>query len=142
MTVGPDLAVLVWLLAAFVAVATVATVTLHRDQLRARLRRERRTGRPPRPASSAASSQSASGEEGGTSPLTDTERILELLDKNDGRLWQRDIHERTEWSKSKVSRLLSRMEEANQIRKIAIGRENIIALPGDEPELARSGIDP
>jgi uncharacterized membrane protein len=142
MTVGPDLAVLVWLLAAFVAVATVAAVTLHRDQLRARVRRERRTGRPPRPASSAASSQSASGEEGGTSPLTDTERILELLDKNDGRLWQRDIHERTEWSKSKVSRLLSRMEEADQIRKIAIGRENIIALPGDEPELARSGIDP
>jgi uncharacterized membrane protein len=140
MTVGPNVAVLVWLLVAFVAVATAAAIAVHRDQLRTRLRAGRGTGRSG--SSAGASEQSTTGEEACTSPLTDTERVLELLDRNDGRLWQRDIHERTEWSKSKVSRLLSRMEEADQIRKIAIGRENIIALPGDEPELARSGIDP
>ena len=138
MTTGPSFAVLVWLLAAFVTVATVAVVALHRDRIRGWLR-HRDADAPSRPGPASTDEDGAGTSE--SSSLTDEERILRMLDRNDGRLWQRDIHEQTEWSKSKVSRLLSRMAEEEKVRKIAIGRENIIALPGDEPELARSGID-
>jgi len=69
------------------------------------------------------------------SPLvTDEDRVKQLLRENGGRLQQGEFVERTEWSKSKVSRLLSRMEEDGEIEKITIGRENLIALEGEEPE--------
>ena len=71
-------------------------------------------------------------------PMTNEDRIRKMLDANDGRLRQADIVEQTDWSKSKVSRLLSKMESDGEIRKISIGRENLIARPGDEPESARS----
>jgi hypothetical protein len=71
-------------------------------------------------------------------PMTNEDRIRQMLDANEGRVRQADIVEQTDWSKSKVSRLLSKMESDGEIRKISIGRENLIARPGDEPESARS----
>ncbi|WP_254546204.1 helix-turn-helix transcriptional regulator [Halomarina pelagica] len=81
------------------------------------------------------------GPESVPEPLTNEDRIMRLLDESGGRLRQADIVDNTDWSKSKVSRLLSRMEENGEIRKISIGRENLIARPGDEPESARSPFD-
>ncbi|PSQ13104.1 hypothetical protein BRC93_00140, partial [Halobacteriales archaeon QS_5_70_15] len=69
-----------------------------------------------------------------TPVLTDEDRVRQLLRENGGRLQQGEFVERTDWSKSKVSRLLSGMEEDGEIEKIALGRENLIALPGEEPE--------
>ena len=66
--------------------------------------------------------------------LTDEDRVKRLLRENGGRLQQGEFVERTDWSKSKVSRLLSRMEDEGEIEKIAIGRENLIALAGEGPE--------
>ena len=91
-----------------------------------------------------ASTPSDGGDEAGGAvsvapePMTNEDRIRQMLDVNDGRLRQADIVEQTDWSKSKVSRLLSKMESDGEIRKISIGRENLIARPGDEPESARS----
>ena len=70
--------------------------------------------------------------------LSDEDRVLQLLDENGGRMKQVDIVEETEWSKSKVSMLLSDMEEADQISKLRLGRENIISLAGQEPDAAGS----
>ena len=72
------------------------------------------------------------------SPMTNEDRVRQMLDERGGRLKQSDIVARTDWSKSKVSRLLSKMESDDEIRKISIGRENLITRPGDEPESARS----
>jgi uncharacterized membrane protein len=47
---------------------------------------------------------------------------------------QKDITEATEWSASKVSRLLSKMDEEGLVRKITLGRENVIQLVGDDRE--------
>jgi uncharacterized membrane protein len=71
-------------------------------------------------------------------PLTDEDRIQQLLDESGGRLHQSEIVSETGWSKSKVSRLLSRMEDDDQITKITVGRENLITRRGDEPEHAGS----
>ena len=64
--------------------------------------------------------------------LTDEERVVRLLDDNGGQMKQKRVVAETDWSKSKVSRLLSRMAEADRIRKITLGRENVIRLPDGE----------
>lgn len=74
-------------------------------------------------------------------PSTDQERVLELLAENGGRLPQGEIVARTPWSKSKVSRLLARMDVQDRIVKIRAGRENIIVLPGEEPAALKSPTD-
>lgn len=61
--------------------------------------------------------------------LTDEHRVLHLLESNGGQLPQSTIVAETEWSKSKISRLLSKMEDQCQIKKVSRGRENLIVLP-------------
>jgi len=71
---------------------------------------------------------------GDSLPLTDEDRVRRLLRENGGRLQQGEFVERTEWSKSKVSRLLSRMEEDGEVEKITLGRENLVVLADGEPD--------
>lgn len=70
-------------------------------------------------------------------PLTDEDRVLALLRNHGGRMKQSQIVAETEWSKAKVSRLLSAMTDDGAIDKLSIGRENIISLDGHQPEAAR-----
>jgi uncharacterized membrane protein len=73
--------------------------------------------------------------------LSDEDRVIQLLEQNGGRMKQVDIVEETEWSKSKVSMLLSEMDQEDQISKLRVGRENIISLAGEEPDAASSPFD-
>ena len=61
--------------------------------------------------------------------LTDQQRIIRLLSEHDGRMWQRELIEETDWSPSKMSRRLSEMEEMERIVRIQIGREKLITVP-------------
>jgi uncharacterized membrane protein len=70
--------------------------------------------------------------------LTDEDRVLQLLEDNGGRMKQANIVEETGWSKSKVSMLLSDMEDEEEISKLRVGRENIVSLSGHEPDAAGS----
>jgi uncharacterized membrane protein len=70
--------------------------------------------------------------------LADDDRVRRLLEANGGRMRQVAIVEETDWSKSKVSMLLSEMEAEGRISKLRIGRENIVSLDGQEPETGRS----
>ncbi|QSG14289.1 helix-turn-helix transcriptional regulator [Halapricum desulfuricans] len=70
--------------------------------------------------------------------LSDSERVKSLLDEHSGRMRQSEIVEATDWSKSKVSMLLSDMEDDDEITKLRVGRENIVSLPGHEPDAAGS----
>jgi hypothetical protein len=78
---------------------------------------------------------------GRATAMTDEERVLQLLDREDGRMRQSRIVEATGWSKAKVSKVLARMDDADQVVKVSTGRENLIARPGDEPEFVRSSLD-
>lgn len=73
--------------------------------------------------------------------LTDEDRVVTLIRENGGRMKQVNIVEETSWSKSKVSMLLSDMEEEGTISKLRVGRENIISLEGFEPEATKSPFD-
>jgi uncharacterized membrane protein len=71
-------------------------------------------------------------------PVTDDQHVVKLLEAHDGRMKQTTIVDETDWSKSKVSMLLSDMEENGEISKLRVGRENIISLAGSEPDAAGS----
>jgi len=62
--------------------------------------------------------------------LSDEERVLRLLKQNGGRMKQASIVSETGWSNAKVSQLLSKMDDDDEIEKLRIGRENLITLPG------------
>jgi hypothetical protein len=76
-----------------------------------------------------------------TAELTDEEVIIDILESNEGRMKQARIVDETGWSKSKVSMLLSEMEDDGDITKLRVGRENIISLSGNEPDAAGSPFD-
>ncbi|AEH35342.1 helix-turn-helix transcriptional regulator [Halopiger xanaduensis] len=88
-----------------------------------------------------------SNSSGGSAPLsdeellTDEDRVVKLIRENGGRMKQVNIVEETGWSKSKVSMLLSDMEDDGLISKLRVGRENIISLDGFEPEATKSPFD-
>ncbi|NEU58479.1 hypothetical protein [Halorussus sp. MSC15.2] len=64
--------------------------------------------------------------------LSDEERVLHLLEENDGRMKQGQIVTETNWSNAKVSQLLSKMDENDDVDKLRIGRENLITLPDED----------
>lgn len=65
--------------------------------------------------------------------LSDEERITQLLKDNDGRMKQATIVKETKWSNAKVSQLLSKMDDEDEVDKLRIGRENLITLPDVDP---------
>jgi len=73
--------------------------------------------------------------------LTDEELVLRYLRPHGGWMRQSALVDCTDWSKSKVSRLLSRMEADDQVVRTPIGREKLVALPGQQPDAARSPFD-
>jgi hypothetical protein len=58
--------------------------------------------------------------------VADEELVDYFLTVEGGRMKQRRIVEITDWSKAKVSRLLSRMADEGAIVKVRLGRENLI----------------
>ncbi|MFD1512325.1 helix-turn-helix transcriptional regulator [Halomarina rubra] len=73
--------------------------------------------------------------------MSDEDRVRSLLAANGGRMKQVNIVDETGWSKSKVSMLLSEMEEDEEIHKLRVGRENIISRAGEEPDATRPTFD-
>lgn len=61
----------------------------------------------------------------------DEKRIYAILSDNGGQVRQQTIVEETEWSPSKVSRSLTRMESKGYIGRITKGREKTVVLPED-----------
>lgn len=70
--------------------------------------------------------------------LTDQERIRRFLQLSGGRARQADMTDAFSWSASTVSRKLSKMESADQISRVKIGRENVVFLEDSEPDAIKS----
>lgn len=81
--------------------------------------------------------------DGGSDELVPDSLVVQrILESNEGRLKQGAIVEATGWSKSKVSRRLSRMADDGRIVKVRLGRENLICLDGAEPDVVSGGPTP
>lgn len=76
------------------------------------------------------------GEPDATAPpvKTDEMRIMEMIADEGGRIYQRELVDRTDWSASKVSRLLSTMEEDGRIEKTRLGRENVVTIADSDTD--------
>jgi len=72
------------------------------------------------------------------SVMTNEERVAYLLAENDGRMLQSEMVEAGDWSKATVSRVLSRMEEADAVTRVDVGKGNLVTRPEDEPPSAES----
>ncbi|WP_280536601.1 hypothetical protein [Halopenitus sp. POP-27] len=73
--------------------------------------------------------------------LSDEDRVVRILREHGGRVKQSRIVDRTEWSKSKVSVLLSEMTDEGTVSKLRVGRENVVSLEGHEPDIVGSPFD-
>lgn len=63
---------------------------------------------------------------------TEEEKLVSLIEENDGRVKQKVVSEKFDWSDAKVSRITNKLEEADLIDKLTIGRENVLDLKEDE----------
>ena len=69
--------------------------------------------------------------------LSDEERIVKYLEEAGGQMFQSDLVRKTDFSKSKLSMVLSDLKEKGTIIKIKKGKENLIRLnrlPPEEPK--------
>ncbi|RDI69739.1 helix-turn-helix transcriptional regulator [Halopelagius longus] len=85
-----------------------------------------------------AGGETGDGESRVPRPLTREDEVVMLLEEAGGQMEQSEIVEHTDWSKATVSRVLSSMADDDRITKISLGRRNLITLPGEEPEGAKS----
>lgn len=65
--------------------------------------------------------------------LSNGEQVLAVLEAHGGRMKQRRIGTALEWSETKASDVLSKMDEDEQIVRFRLGRENVVSLPDEDP---------
>lgn len=82
-----------------------------------------------------------SGPAADTRIMTNEERVAHLLAEHDGRMLQSEMVDAADWSKATVSRVLSRMEQADAVTRVDIGRGNLVTRPEDEPPSSESPFD-
>jgi len=63
--------------------------------------------------------------------LSNEEQVLRLLEDHGGRMKQQQVVSELEWTEAKTSQVVTSMREAEQIEVFRIGRENVLALPGE-----------
>jgi len=76
--------------------------------------------------------------------LSNEERVLQLLEDNGGRMKQKEVAERLDWTAAKTSQVVGDLRDAGDVESFRLGRENVLTLPdvdigpdtgdGDEPE--------
>jgi hypothetical protein len=78
----------------------------------------------------------ASGDAGGAAGppeelLSNEERVLRLLEGNGGRMKQQQVVTELDWTDAKTSQVVGSLREDEEIEVFRIGRENVLALPGE-----------
>jgi len=63
--------------------------------------------------------------------LSNEEQVLRLLEQQGGRMKQQQVVSELEWTEAKTSQVVTGMREDDQIEVFRIGRENVLALPGE-----------
>ncbi|WP_152041764.1 DUF7345 domain-containing protein [Salinigranum salinum] len=61
--------------------------------------------------------------------LSNEERVLALLEHNDGRMKQQTIASELEWSAAKTSQVIGKMRDAGDVETFRLGRENVVSFP-------------
>ncbi len=67
--------------------------------------------------------------------IPDRDRILRLLEANDGRLWQSQLVDTLDSSKATVSRRLSELEDSTHISRMLFRGQNLVWLQDETPDV-------
>lgn len=65
--------------------------------------------------------------------LSNEERVLRLLERQGGRVKQKAIVDELGWTEAKTSQVVGSLREQGKIESFRLGRENVLALPQEEP---------
>jgi uncharacterized membrane protein len=83
---------------------------------------------PDRPIMPDAGTEAELPEIAGDRYLSDEEKVIMFLEEAGGQMFQSDLVKKTDFSKSKLSMVLSDLKEKGTILKIKKGKENLIRL--------------
>lgn len=64
--------------------------------------------------------------------LSNEEQVLELIERAGGRMKQKEVAERLEWTDAKTSQVTKRLREEGDLEGFRLGRENVLSLPDEE----------
>ena len=64
--------------------------------------------------------------------LSNEERVLKLLEENDGRMKQQQVVEALGWTDAKTSQVVGKLRDDGRIEGFRLGRENVLSLPDIE----------
>lgn len=61
--------------------------------------------------------------------LSNEERVLQLLQENGGRVKQKQVAERLDWTAAKTSQVVGDLRDDDEVDSFRLGRENVLTLP-------------
>ena len=61
--------------------------------------------------------------------LSNEERVLQLLQKNGGRVKQKQVAEQLDWTAAKTSQVVGDLRDDDEVDSFRLGRENVLTLP-------------
>ena len=65
--------------------------------------------------------------------LSSEEKVLRLIEANGGRMKQKRVAEDLDWTAAKTSQVTKRLREDGDLKGFRLGRENVLALPEEDP---------
>ena len=65
--------------------------------------------------------------------LSNEEKVLRLIEANGGRMKQKRVAEKLDWTAAKTSQVTKRLREEGDLEGFRLGRENVLALPEEDP---------
>ena len=65
--------------------------------------------------------------------LSNEEKVLRLIEANGGRMKQKRVAEELDWTAAKTSQVTKRLREDGDLKGFRLGRENVLALPEEDP---------
>ena len=66
--------------------------------------------------------------------LSNEEQVLQLIESEGGRMKQKAVAERLEWTDAKTSQVTKKLRENGDLEGFRLGRENVLSLPDDDSE--------
>lgn len=65
--------------------------------------------------------------------LSNEEQVLNLIEREGGRMKQKAVAERLGWTDAKTSQVTKKLRESGKLEGFRLGRENVLSLPEEDP---------
>lgn len=65
--------------------------------------------------------------------LSNEEQVLQLIEREGGRMKQKAVAEQLGWTDAKTSQITKKLRESGELEGFRLGRENVLSLPEEDP---------